>query len=53
MIRMESEEGQNEALWVRMQEGNRKRDLIVGIYYRPPHQGDELDLNSQVGSRRL
>ncbi|XP_059582419.1 uncharacterized protein LOC132250144 [Alligator mississippiensis] len=37
------EVGQTEVLWVRIQGGQEERDLTVGVYYRPPNQGEELD----------
>ena len=39
----ESEEGHSEVLWVRIQGSHGERDLTVGVYYRPPNQGEELD----------
>ena len=30
-------------LWVRVQGSQGERDLTVGVYYRPPNQGEELD----------
>ena len=39
----EAEEGHTEVLWVRIQGSRGERDLTVGVYYRPPKQGEELD----------
>ncbi|KYO44843.1 hypothetical protein Y1Q_0016637 [Alligator mississippiensis] len=41
--RMGSEEGLAKVLWVRIQRRQGERDLTVGVYYRPPNQGEELD----------
>ncbi|XP_059585091.1 uncharacterized protein LOC109285840 [Alligator mississippiensis] len=38
-----SEDGQTEMLWVRIQGGQGQRDLMVGVYYQLPNQGEELD----------
>ncbi|PKU34569.1 mitochondrial fission process protein 1 [Limosa lapponica baueri] len=34
---------QVESLWVRIRDGGNKRNLVVGVYYRPPDQGDPTD----------
>ena len=37
------EGGHSEVLWVRVKGSPGERDLTVGVYYRPPNQGEELD----------
>ena len=41
---MGPEKGLTETLWVKLQGERGERDLVVGVYYRPPHQEEELDL---------
>ena len=36
-------EEQVESLWVRIKGQPHKGDIIVGVYYRPPHQEEEVD----------
>ncbi|XP_059575008.1 RNA-directed DNA polymerase from mobile element jockey isoform X1 [Alligator mississippiensis] len=43
LIKTESEVEEVEGLWVRLHGGQRERDLVVGVCYRPSHQGEERD----------
>ena len=34
---------QVESLWVRIRDRGNKGNLVVGVYYRPPDQGEPID----------
>ena len=34
---------QVESLWVRIRDGTNKGQLVIGVYYRPPDQGEAVD----------
>ena len=34
---------QVKSIWVRIKEEKNVRDIIVGVFYRPPSQSEELD----------
>ncbi|XP_059578763.1 RNA-directed DNA polymerase from mobile element jockey isoform X1 [Alligator mississippiensis] len=43
LIKTESKDEEVEGLWVRLHGGQGERDMVVGVCYRPPHQGEEID----------